>query len=101
MPLPTAWAVLENKSEVGAGSTQHPAVLSQLSSVLGLAQKHSILAKKVHLLNSEAFKQPWHCLIRVLNVFRHSMFSVTGEDSTKCRAQWSDLPNTLKCFGAC
>lgn len=41
-----------------------------------------LLAKKVHLLQREGFQQPWHCLTRVLNVFVHSMFSVTGEDST-------------------
>lgn len=88
-PLPGL--CLRNKAKVGVGSTQHAAVLTQLCSALCCAGPFwgtfQFWPKKVHLLNSEAFKQPWHCLIRVLNVFRHSMFSVTGKDSTKCRAQ--------------
>lgn len=90
-PLPEL--SLRNKARVGVCSTQSPALLS-LAEQLGAASWALCCAGPCcatfqfgpKRLNTEAFKQPWHCLIGVLNVFRHSTFSVTSEDSTKCRA---------------
>lgn len=95
-PLPEL--CLRNEAKVGVCSTESslakPGSPSWALFCWAFLWCIPVLAKKVNLLNNEAFKQPGFWMYLGIQC---SLWVAR----TKCRAQYSDLPNTLKCFGAC